>query len=126
MYSSHFHAHLQRCLSHLKMKRSSYLIKCERARNDGQQKHDRVLTCNTSLSVLVLLYDITIYEDRVKITFVGNTDISMVGHGYDKLRQFYMVHFGPQQLHRRGRQLKVHPHHTQVHTPSVLALYHLV
>ena len=46
-------------------------------------------TTNITLHV----YDMTIHEDRVKITFGGNTDIPVVGHGYDELRQFYVVHF---------------------------------
>ena len=104
-------------------------------------------TTNITLHV----YDMTIHEDRVKITFGGNTDIPVVGHGYDELRQFYVVHF-EEELVRTTARLhiewtgnlndelagfyrssytaedgsKKYIATTQVHTPSVLTLYSLV
>ena len=47
-------------------------------------------TTNISLHI----YDMTIHEDEVTLTNLnGDTNVNIVGHGYDEFRQFYIINF---------------------------------
>ena len=45
-------------------------------------------------NITVHIYDMQIHEDEVRLTALDdNSNIEIIGHSYDELRQFYIINF---------------------------------
>ena len=60
---------------------------------DGQVNIEVEITEPTT-NISLHIYDMTIHEEEVTLTNLnGDTNVNIVGHGYDEFRQFYIINF---------------------------------
>jgi len=56
----------------------------------GEVNIDADITDPTT-NITLHINDITIHEDEVTVTTIDDNSVTIVGHGYDELRQFYII-----------------------------------